>query len=72
MSRRKYPTQELGARLAAMRHAAGLLQREVAARLFVAPSTVAQWETGRACPVVQDLDAYLRVVGGSITLGVRP
>jgi transcriptional regulator with XRE-family HTH domain len=70
MSRPKHDSRRLGARLSKFRVAAGLLQRQVAVLVRVSPSTVAMWESGRRTPTVYDLDAYLRVVGGSITLGV--
>ena len=38
--------RELGARLAAARHAAGLSQQQAAARLFMAQSCVSRIETG--------------------------
>jgi DNA-binding transcriptional regulator YiaG len=70
MSRRKCATVDLGDQLRAMRVASGLSQRAVARLVHVAPNTVTHWETGHRCPALPDLDAYLRVVGGSITLGV--
>jgi len=70
MSRRKYPNNAaLGAQLRAFRMAAGLTQREVARRVKVSPNTITHWEGGHRCPMILDLDAYLRVVGASITLG---
>jgi DNA-binding transcriptional regulator YiaG len=56
----------------AFREDADLTQKVVARRMFVSPRTVRDWEAGRRHPTVLILDAYLRVVGGSITLGVRP
>jgi DNA-binding transcriptional regulator YiaG len=46
-----------------------MTQREVAHKVHVSPNTVSHWETGHRCPAIPDLDAYLRAVGASITLG---
>lgn len=51
------------------REAAGMTQKAVARRLFVAESTVRCWEAGRRMPHVDMLDAYLKIVGATITLG---
>ena len=66
---RSWPIGEL------MRNArtdADLTQKAVARRLFVTPHTVRDWEAGRRHPTVLMLDAYLKVVGAAITLGVQP
>jgi transcriptional regulator with XRE-family HTH domain len=69
MSRRKFLTTELGARMRTARIEAGMTAAGVAARLYVGPNTVRGWESGRRCPAVTDLDQYLRVVGATLTLG---
>lgn len=60
----------LGQRMKEARLTAGLTQKAVARRLFVTPATVRCWEGNRRVPSVPMLDAYLRVVGASMTLGV--
>jgi DNA-binding transcriptional regulator YiaG len=52
-----------------MRENASLLQREIAAELNVSVNTIQGWESGKRTPVLMDLDAYLKVVGGSMTFG---
>jgi transcriptional regulator with XRE-family HTH domain len=69
MSRHKYESKILGAQLRAMRKAVGMLQREVAEKIHVSANTVTSWETGKSTPVLMDLDAYLKVVGGTMTFG---
>jgi len=62
--------QELGAQMRAAREETGLTMKAVARRLFVATYTVRRWEHGTRMPQVDMLDAYLRVVGGFIVLGL--
>jgi transcriptional regulator with XRE-family HTH domain len=59
----------LAATLLAARKASGLSQKEVARRLFVNATTLTGWESGKRQPHVDMIDAYLKIVGGSITLG---
>lgn len=67
--RRPLITDTLGQQMRAAREAAGLTQKAVARRIFVGASTVRCWEGGRRTPSVIMLDAYLRVVGATLTLG---
>lgn len=60
----------IGVRMREARQAAEMTQKAVARRLFVTPATIRCWEAGRRMPGVEMLDAYLCVVGASITLGV--
>jgi transcriptional regulator with XRE-family HTH domain len=69
MSRHKYDSKQLGTQLRLMRQAAGLLQREVAEKIHVASNTITCWETGKSTPVLMDLDAYLKAVGGTLMFG---
>lgn len=54
------------------RAAADLTQKAVARKLYVTPHTVREWECGRRHPSITMLDAYLRIVGATITLGGKP
>jgi transcriptional regulator with XRE-family HTH domain len=77
MSPNLYPrtrttTWPIGERMRAFREDADMTQKAVARRMFVSPRTVRDWEAGRRHPTVLMLEAYLRVVGGSITLGGAP
>lgn len=62
----------IGQQMKEARQAAGLTQKAVARRLFVTAATVRCWEGDRRMPHIDMLDAYLKVVGASITLGVQP
>lgn len=53
----------LGARIAALRHQAGLSQRELAQRLCVSPSTIGMYEQGRREPSTDKLVSICRVFG---------
>lgn len=53
----------LGARIAALRRAAGLNQAELAGRLQVSPSTVGMYEQGRREPSGEILLAIARELG---------
>ncbi len=55
----------LGARIAALRHQAGLSQRDVAARLAVSASTVGMYEQGRREPSGEKLVALAQLFGVS-------
>ena len=68
--RARAPHLPINEQMREARHAAGLTQAVVAKRLFVARTTVKCWEAGLRTPHVDMLDAYLRAVGGTITLGV--
>lgn len=61
----------IGAEMRRLREAAGMTQTAVARRMFMTPHAVRTWEAGRRHPGVELLDAYLKIVGGSITLGVQ-
>lgn len=67
--RAQAPAIPLGQQMREAREAAGMTQQAVARRIFVGASTVRCWEGGRRTPSVAMLDAYLRVVGATITLG---
>jgi transcriptional regulator with XRE-family HTH domain len=62
--------ETLGDQLRAAREEAGLTQKAVARRLFVAPLTVRRWEQGKRLPAIDMADAYLRLVGGHVVLGL--
>jgi transcriptional regulator with XRE-family HTH domain len=64
------PHVPLGDMLIKARKASGLSQVAVARALSVHATTVLGWERGYRQPHVDMIDAYLKVVGGSITLGV--
>lgn len=53
------------------RVAAEMTQEEVARRMFVSVHTIGAWESGYRRLSVDMLEAYLKVVGGTITLGDR-
>lgn len=59
----------LGQQMREAREAAGMTQKAVARRMFVSPGTVRCWEGDRRTPSVAMLDAYLQLVGATITLG---
>lgn len=63
------PVLPLHLRMREAREASGLTQKAVARRLFVNVRTVQKWEHGRHLPDVDMLDAYLIIVGATITLG---
>jgi len=63
-------TWPIGEQMREARFNAELTQKAVARRMFVSPRTVREWESGRRKPTVEMLDAYLKIVKGSITLGV--
>lgn len=58
---------ELVRELAAQRHAAGLSQTEVAARMGTSQSAVARLESGTADVRASTLERYAAAVGGEIT-----
>jgi DNA-binding transcriptional regulator YiaG len=60
----------IGEQMREARFDAEMTQTSVAHRLCVSVRTLREWESGRRKPNAEQLDAYLRVVGGSITLGV--
>lgn len=67
--RARVPHVPIHDRMRAAREASGMTQKAVARRLFVSPNTVTHWESGRRLPHVDMLDAYLKIVGATITLG---
>lgn len=70
---RRVTTWPIGELMRAARANAGMTQGKVARKLYVSERTVREWECGRRRPTVEMLDRYLRVVGGTITLGAsRP
>ncbi len=56
----------LGARIAALRKAAGWNQAELASRLQISPSAVGMYEQGRREPSADTLVAMARVLGVSV------
>lgn len=62
--------KELGNLMRITREESGMTHKQVARRLFVATYTIRRWESGAHMPTVDMLDAYLRVVGGFIVLGL--
>ena len=56
----------LGARIAALRKAAGMSQKELAQRLKISASTMGMYEQGRREPAVETLTAMAQVFGVSI------
>jgi transcriptional regulator with XRE-family HTH domain len=56
------PLADIGTRIAAARRARGLTQGELADRLGVTRSAVAQWETGRAGQVTGTLSRIAEVL----------
>lgn len=56
----------LGARIAALRKAAGWNQSELASRLQISPSAVGMYEQGRREPSADTLVAMARVLGVSV------
>jgi transcriptional regulator with XRE-family HTH domain len=67
---RRVATWPIGEQMREVRADAGRTQRWVGRHLYVSERTVREWECGRRKPTVEMLDAYLRLLGGSITLGV--
>lgn len=56
----------LGARIAALRKASGMNQRQLAERLKISPSAVGMYEQGRREPSVETLAAMAALFGVSI------
>ena len=65
-------TTEASAALRQARLAAGLSQREVAARAGIRQPVVAAYEAGRRQPTVPTLRKLLRATGHDLDLDVRP
>lgn len=64
-------SRPIGDEMRDARERSGMTKKAVARQLYVTTHTVADWEAGRRHPAVEMLHAYLLVVGGTITLGVR-
>ena len=56
----------MGIRIAALRKACGMNQKELAQRLKISPSTVGMYEQGRREPSVETLSAMAEIFGVSI------
>jgi DNA-binding transcriptional regulator YiaG len=67
---RRTTTWPIGEQMRNARADAGRTQGWVGRQLYVSERTVREWESGRRKPTIEMLDAYLRLLGGSITLGV--
>ncbi len=55
--------KKFGRRLADLRHAAHLTQREVAQRCAVSVQAVSKWERGQCCPDLLMLDEIASALG---------
>lgn len=60
----------LGLRLRTLRLAHNRSVRSLAAALHVSTPTIYQWEVGTRMPTVDKVEAYLRAIGESLTIGV--
>jgi transcriptional regulator with XRE-family HTH domain len=67
MSVKKQPSPEsVGTRIRALRLAANLTQDEFAAKLDVSRSAIAQWETGRAGQVRDNMERIAKILNTSL------
>ena len=64
--------RELAAKLVELRHAAGLSQTQVAARMGTSQSAVARLEAGDVDARLSTLDKYAAAIGQSLDLGINP
>lgn len=66
-------TITLGRTIAEARHACGLTQRELAAKVGVTAQAVSKWERGESCPDISILDEIAESLGVSVSyiLGVE-
>lgn len=63
-------TSPIGVRLRTLRMAKGWSVRSLARTLHMTPHAIYQWEVGTRVPTVDKVEAYLRAIGESITIGV--
>lgn len=59
----------IGVRLRALRLLRNRSVPSLAAALHVTPTTIYQWEVGTRMPTVDKVEAYLRAIGESLTIG---
>lgn len=62
--------RELAAKLVELRHAAGLSQTQVAARMGTSQSAVARLEAGDVDARLSTLEKYAAAIGQSLDLGI--
>lgn len=60
----------IGVRLRTLREAKGWSRKSIADQLHVTKTCITQWELGYRTPNVDMVDAYLRVIDESLTIGV--
>jgi transcriptional regulator with XRE-family HTH domain len=65
-SKTSLPTETVGARIRALRLAANMTQDELAEKLEVSRSAIAQWETGRAGQGRENLERVAKVLNTSL------
>ncbi len=63
----------LGKRIADIRHKSGLTQRDLADKVGVTAQAVSKWERGSSCPDISILDEIADTLGVSVSylLGVK-
>ncbi|MBU6396996.1 MAG: helix-turn-helix transcriptional regulator [Rhodospirillales bacterium] len=67
MASKKHPPAEtVGARIRALRLAAGMTQDEFADKLNVSRSAIAQWETDRAGQVRENMEKIAKILNTSL------
>jgi transcriptional regulator with XRE-family HTH domain len=65
-TKKQAPAESVGARIRALRLASNLTQDELAAKLGVSRSAIAQWETDRAGQVRENMERIAKVLNTSL------
>ncbi|MBU6448034.1 MAG: helix-turn-helix domain-containing protein [Rhodospirillales bacterium] len=65
-SKKQPPAETVGARIRALRLAAGMTQDEFADRLSVSRSAIAQWETDRAGQIRENMEKIAKTLNTSL------
>ncbi|MDE1895939.1 MAG: helix-turn-helix transcriptional regulator [Rhodospirillales bacterium] len=65
-SKKQPPAETVGARIRALRLAAGMTQDEFADRLHVSRSAIAQWETDRAGQIRENMEKIAKTLNTSL------
>ncbi|WP_298213954.1 helix-turn-helix domain-containing protein [Acidocella sp.] len=65
-SKKQPPPETVGARIRALRLAANMTQDELAAKLSVSRSAIAQWETDRAGQIRENIEKIAKALNTSL------